>query len=98
MGDNQTVGAPPAAPDQGPAQPERKPYGPGPLMVFGLALLAVGAWCGKDFFFPPEAWVKEQRSGWVWMNGAAMVAAVIAAVYSFVLAYIRAKNGPEPDG
>jgi hypothetical protein len=74
------------------APPKPYAYGPGLLMIFGLALVVIAGWCGRDFFFPPDDWVKEGRSGAVWMNGIGMVAGVIGAAYCFVLAVIRSKK------
>jgi hypothetical protein len=65
------------------------------MIVFGLGLLVLGAWCGWDSFFPREEWIKEQATWKVWMNGVGMAAAVIAAIYCFVQA---AKRSKKPQG
>ena len=73
--------------------PPRKPYGPGVLMIFGLALLAIAAWCAKDSFWPPESWIKEQRTGTIWFNKIALIPSLLGAIYAFVLAAIRSRKG-----
>ena len=66
-------------------------YGPGLLMVFGLALLVVAAWCGYDLS-TREEWVKEGRTGAILFNWGGMIVAAAAAVYAFILAAVRAKK------
>ena len=82
------------------ASPTKKaPYGPGVLMVFGLALVAVAVWCGYDLH-AKEEWVKEGRTGTILFNWAGLIIAAIAAVYTFILAAVRAKKptGEPPQG
>jgi hypothetical protein len=77
--------------------PERKPYGPGPLMVFGLALLVVSGYCFYDLFLggKAEEWAKAGSQGTIIMNWGGMVAAAAAAVYCFVMAVRRSKKPQE---
>jgi len=78
---------PTAGNESAPPTPPR--YGPGLLMIFGLALVAVAAWCAWDLS-AKEDWVKEGRTGTIMFNWAAMVAGVVGAIYCFILAAIRA--------
>ena len=72
--------------------PAAKPYGPGPLMVFGLACAAVAVYCGWDASHPKADW----GEGTIWMNWAGAVFFGIGAVYCFVLATKRSKQ-PKAD-
>jgi hypothetical protein len=83
-------------PTTGEQQPPRQPYGPGVLMMFGLACLGVAVWCGMDFFYPKEDWVKGGQTGTIWMNGIGMTLFAVVAIYCFVLAAIRARSA-SPD-
>jgi hypothetical protein len=76
----------------------REPFGPGPLMVFGLVMLLIALWCGKDFFYPSERWLKEESTGKIYLNGAGMIGSALAAVYLFLLAYKRNQKARPPDG
>ena len=71
---------------------KRAPYGPGPLMIFGIALLVVAAFCFKDVVYPAEAvtgWRQQGKDWYITMNWAVMIVAVIGAAYSFILAAKR---------
>ena len=74
----------------------KQPYGPGLLMIFGLALLALAGWCARDFLGisdrSREAW---QTGEWTYLlfNGAGFVGGIGLAIYAWVLAAIRAKKG-----
>ena len=86
-------------PDQPPEssaadRPEKKPYGPGILMVLGLFLLLVAAWCGYDLA-TKEEWQEEGKTTAIYFNWAGMIGFGIAAVYTFVLAARRATGGEE---
>ena len=72
-------------------KPPREPFSPGVLMVMGLVLVVVAAWCGHDAF-SKEEWRKEGADYKIWLNGGMMVAAVGAAVYAFVVAALRYKK------
>ena len=66
-------------------------YGPGPLMVFGLALLVVAAWCGYDLW-SQEEWYKKDELSKILFNWGGMIVAAAAAVYAFILAAVRSKK------
>jgi hypothetical protein len=72
-----------------------QPYGPGLMLIFGVGLLALAYWFGRDFFDPPEAWVKEGRNVTIWINGGVMVAGVGGAIYCFIMAARRSKKAAE---
>jgi hypothetical protein len=78
--------------------PARQPYGPGPLMVFGLGCVALAAYCFLDLFVRgmPEEWHKAGNDWYVPLNWVIMIAAAIGAVYLFVLAAKRSKNPAAP--
>jgi len=72
----------------------KQPYGPGMLMIYGLALLALAAYCAYDLFGgTAEEWRAQGKEWYVTMNWVVMIAAILAAVYAWVLAAIRAKKG-----
>ena len=71
------------------SQSAGRPLGPGVLMVFGLACLAVAAYCGWDATHPKADW----GEGTIGMNWAGAALFGIGAVYSFVLAAKRSKQG-----
>jgi hypothetical protein len=75
--------------------PAKEPYGPGLMVVFGLVLLVVAAFCGRDYFWPSKEWEEAQWK--VWFNGCAMVGGMGGAIYCFVAAAIRSrKKADEP--
>jgi hypothetical protein len=78
------------------ARPAVQPYGPGLMIIFGLGSLALAYWFGRDFFFPPEMWVKEGRTVTIWINGAVMVGGVIGAIYCFIVAAVRSRKPAAP--
>jgi len=82
-----------------PEAPARQPYGPGPLMIFGLGFLGLAAYCFADLFVRgmPEEW-RKAGSDWynIPLNWAAMLAAAVGAIYLFVLAVKRSKGAPPP--
>ena len=72
----------------------KQPYGPGMLMIYGLASLALAAYCAYDLFGgPAEEWRAEGKEWYVTLNWAVMILAILAAVYAWILAAIRAKKG-----
>ncbi|HET6441513.1 MAG TPA: hypothetical protein VFH53_03975 [Phycisphaerae bacterium] len=72
----------------------KQPYGPGLLMIYGLALLAMAAYCAYDLFGgAAEEWRAEGKEWYVTLNWVIMIAAILGAVYAWVLAAIRAKKG-----
>lgn len=86
------------------APPKPYAYGPGLLMVFGLGLLLLAAYCGSDLYYKayapsdsgkPLEWADSPVT--ILMNWGAMVASVGGAVYCFVLAVIRSKKASGGD-
>ena len=72
----------------------KQPYGPGLLMIFGLFLLAMAAYCAYDLFGgTADEWRAEGKEWYVTLNWVIMIAAILAAIYAWVLAAIRAKKG-----
>ena len=82
----ETESPPPNAP-----QPAGQPLGPGVLMVFGLICLGVAAWCGWDAAHPKADWGEHSIAIWMNWGGAALFG--LGAVYCFVLAAKRSKQG-----
>ncbi|MCX5655160.1 MAG: hypothetical protein NTY65_10985 [Planctomycetota bacterium] len=91
MADNPNVGPKPES-------PARQPYGPGPLMVFGLGLLALAVYCFADLFIRgmPDEWRKAGNDWYIPLNWVIMIAAAIGAIYLFVLATKRSKTSATP--
>jgi len=91
MAENPNVGPQPEA-------PAVQPYGPGPLMVFGLGLLALAAWCFYDLFLGSsgEAWEAKGSAGTIWFNRIGMAGGVVGSAYMFILAVKRSKNSATP--
>jgi len=91
MADEPNVGPQPEA-------PVRQPYGPGPLMIFGLGFVVLGAYCFFDLFIRgmPDEWRKAGNDWYIPMNWVIMIAAAIGAVYLFVLAARRSKSTAAP--
>jgi hypothetical protein len=81
-----------------PEAPARQPYGPGPLMIFGLGSLALAVYCFLDLFIRgmPEEWRKAGNDWYIPMNWAVMIAAALGAIYLFVLAVKRSKSPAAP--
>ena len=71
-------------------RPAKEPYGAGLLILFGLGLLVIAAFCAKDYFWAGDKWKGEEWK--VWWNGAAMIVAALVAIYCFVLAFIRPRT------
>ena len=78
--------------------PARQPYGPGPLMVFGLGFVALGAYCFFDLFIRgmPDEWRKAGNDWYIPLNWVIMVVAAVCATYLFVLAARRSKSTAAP--
>ena len=72
--------------------PEKRPFSPGVLMVLGLFLLVIAAWCGYDVM-TKEDWAKEGKTGTILMNWIGLVPFGIGGIYAFVLAAVRSKRG-----
>jgi len=74
----------------------KQSYGPGMLLLFGLILVGITAWCGRDFLRFSEqgqtAW-KERDLTYLIFNGVGLFMGGILAVVCFVLAAIRSKKG-----
>jgi hypothetical protein len=75
----------------------REPAGPGLMIVAGLALLIVAIWCGKDFFFPAEDWIKEGKTFNIWFNGGGMTFSVLLSAYCFFQAIMRNRRAAKPN-
>jgi len=75
------------------------PYGPGMLMVFGLALLALALWCFYDLFVggAGKEWAVKGNQGTIMFNYAGMIGGALGAVYAFVLAAVRARKKGDAD-
>ncbi len=85
---------PPHPPAQG--GPRKKPYSPGVLMLLGIGLLALAAFCFKDVVYPADAaeeWRKEGATFTIYLNWAVMIAGALVAAYAFGLAAKRWKGG-----
>jgi len=75
-------------------KPQKQPYGPGLLMVFGLGLVVAAIYIVYALYSlgEAEAW-REQGEEWkIPANWAAAVVALGIAVYLFALAAKRAKG------
>lgn len=68
-----------------------QPWGPGPLMIFGLALLVVAGWCGWDLY-SKEEWRKAGDTMTILFNWGGVIAGIGGAIYTFVLAAKRSKK------
>jgi len=76
------------------AAPKREPHGPGLLMIFGLALAALAAYCAYDLFGgSAEEWQSQGKEWYVHLNWAVMILAILGTVYAWVLAAVRSKKG-----
>jgi len=72
----------------------KQPYGPGLLMIYGLALLALAAYCAYDLFGgAADEWRAAGKEWYVTLNWVIMIAAILGAIYAWVLAAIRSKKG-----
>ena len=69
----------------------KQPYGPGLLMIFGLALLALALWCAYDLFVRQDT--AEKSTTWYIFNYGGLVLGGLGAVYTWILAAIRSKKG-----
>ena len=69
----------------------KQPYGPGMLMIFGLALLALALWCAYDLFVRQDT--AEKSTTWYTFNYGGLVLGGLGAVYAWILAAIRSKKG-----
>jgi len=79
-----------------PGKPQKKPYGPGILMLLGFGLLVLAAFCFKDVVYPGDAakeWQEEGATFTIYLNWTVMIAGGSAAVYLFALAAKRSKGG-----
>ena len=72
----------------------KQPYGPGMLMILGLFLLALAAYCAYDLFGgTADEWRAQGKEWYVTLNWTVMIVAILGAIYAWVLAAIRAKTG-----
>lgn len=87
---------------EGTDAPAKEPWGPGPLILFGLALVFVAGWCFKDIIWPGQqavTWRQEGKDWYIPINWGVMLAAVGGVGYSFVMAVMRSrKKGASPPG
>ena len=74
----------------GQGRPPKQPYGPGLLMVFGLALLGMALWCTYDLFIAQKG---EGDATFQAFNYGGMIAGGVAGAYCLILAAIRSKKG-----
>jgi hypothetical protein len=81
-----------------PKTPAGQPYGPGPLMIFGLGMLALAVWCFYDLFLggSGEAWESQGSVGTIWFNRIGMAAGAVGSIYLFILAAKRSKTAAPP--
>jgi len=82
------------SPTNPPSAERPAPWGPGPMMVFGLAFLAVTAYCFADLFLrgKAEEWRQQGNDWYIPLNWAVMLATAGGAVYSFIQAARRSKK------
>ncbi len=71
-------------------EPKREPLGPGMLILLGVGLLAIGAWCGYDVFTMTEE--KAGDTAYLVFNYGGLIGGPIGAVIVFVLAAVRSKK------
>jgi len=74
----------------GEGRPPKQPYGPGLLMVFGLALLGLALWCTYDLFIAQKG---EGDAAFQAFNYGGMIAGGVAGAYCLILAAVRSKKG-----
>jgi len=75
-------------------RPEKQPYGPGLLMVFGLALAGLALWCAYDLFIAQKG---EGDATFKIFNYGGLIVGGLAGIYCFILAAVRSKKGmPAP--
>jgi hypothetical protein len=74
--------------------PAKEPWGPGPLVLMGLFLVGLGAYCFWDLFIggAAEKWLQEGNDWYIPLNWGVMLVSAAAAAYAFVLAYRRSKK------
>ncbi|MBE3100256.1 MAG: hypothetical protein IMZ44_24305 [Planctomycetes bacterium] len=86
---------PPSPPSQQ-EPPKPQPYGPGLLMIFGLGLTVLAAYCFLDLFVRgmPEEWRKAGNDWYIPMNWVVMIASAAGAAYAFVVAALRSRKAP----
>jgi len=66
------------------------------LVLFGLLLVALTAYCFYDSVYPAAAAEKWRADGHDWFvpaNWAVMAVAFVGAIYAFILAAVRSKKG-----
>jgi hypothetical protein len=80
-----------------PEEPKSAPWGPGPLMFFGLAFLGLAVYCFYDLFIGEagEKWAKEGAQYTILFNWAGMLVGIGGAGYSFVMALVRSRTPAE---
>ncbi|MBL7139911.1 MAG: hypothetical protein ISS74_03295 [Planctomycetes bacterium] len=80
-------------------RPTKKPYSPGVLLIMGIVMLALAAFCFTDVVYPADAakkWREENATFTIYMNWAALFGSAIGAVWVFGLAAKRWKTEPPP--
>jgi len=78
-------------------RPPKRPYSPGVLLLMGIVLLALAAFCFHDVVYPANAlkqWQEEGATFTIYLNWAVLFGAAAGAVYAFVLAAKRWKTPP----
>ena len=77
----------------------RQRQGPGPLMIYGLACLAVAIWCLYDLKIGSARaeWEKNASTVTIWINWVMLALGGVGAVYFFVLAAKRSRKPPAGD-
>jgi hypothetical protein len=75
-------------------RPAKEPWGPGMLLLAGLVLGGLAAYCFADLFIRgmPEQWEQEGHGWYVPLNWVIMLVSVAGMVYAFVLAGVRSKK------
>jgi len=73
----------------GQGRPPKQPYGPGLLMVFGLALLGLALWCIYDLFIAQKG---AGDTTFQAFNYGGMIGGAVAGAYCLILAAIRSKK------
>jgi hypothetical protein len=90
MADDEKHEAPEQQPEQ---QPEKQPWGPGMLLLIGIILVAVAAWCGYDLVKQGAERAQDDDTSWLIFNWGGAIAGGLGAIYCFVMAAIRSKKG-----
>ncbi len=76
-------------------RPEKQPYGPGMLIIFGIGFLALGGYVLYAVYLggEAEAWEKDEEHWKIYFNWGGAAAAAVIGIYCVILAAIRSKKG-----